>query len=217
MIPKRYEDVDFEMLPQTLKDKYTLLRKERRGLYIYGPVGTGKTYAAYGIYKRWEEDRKKEEDEIERIKIENQPQSGMRVRENGESYYFEDVETAERREKLLSELPKVRPSMRFENVSEMLYHVRRGFKDNSEYQDVILTSNRVFILDDIGVEKVTEFVEEFMYLFINKQYEKVFPVVITSNLPLSQLAEKIGDRVVSRIKEMCEIVELKGEDRRLKK
>ncbi len=75
----------------------------------------------------------------------------------------------------------------------------------------------MFILDDIGVEKVSEFVEEFMYMLINNQYEKVYPMVITSNLPLSQLAERLGDRIVSRIKEMCSVVEIKGEDKRLKK
>ena len=99
----------------------------------------------------------------------------------------------------------------------MLYYVKRDFKDNSDYQDEILNTRKMFILDDIGVEKVSEFVEEFMYMLVNEQYEKVYPIVITSNLSLSELAEKLGDRVVSRIKEMCQIIKLDGEDKRLEK
>lgn len=214
MIPKRYESVDFKKLPEIIKQKYPLLR-EKRGLYIWGGVGTGKTYSAYGIYQKWHEDRKKEEDEIKAVREKYLPQNGYRKNENGELFYFEDKETQEKRDSEIAKLPKVRPQMRFENIPEMLYNVRSDFKNNSDYRDVLLETGKVLVLDDIGVEKVTEFVEEFMYLLINRQYEKVYPIVITSNLPLSKLAERLGDRIVSRIKEMCEIVELKGEDKRL--
>jgi DNA replication protein DnaC len=217
MIPKRYEDVEFDKLPKVVQDKYPAIRKERRGLYIFGGVGTGKTYSAYGIYKQWQADMENETENIRTINNENKPDSGMRTDENGEKYYFEDKETQQRREALLAAAPKVRPAMRFENVPKMIYKCRRDYKDNTEYQDDLLTSGSVLILDDIGVEKVSEFVEEFMYLLINTQYEKVFPVIITSNLPLSQLAEKLGDRIVSRIKEMCDVIEIKGEDKRLGK
>lgn len=217
MIPKRYEDVDFEKLPAEIRQKYPLLRQERRGLYIWGGVGTGKTYAAYGIYKKWNEDRKKEECDIRAIEEKYVPQNGMRTNEKGEMYYFEDKETKEKLELEIAKLPKVRPMIRVENVPEMLYQVRKDFKKENEYRENLLETRKVIVLDDIGVEKVSEFVEEFMYLLINTQYEKVYPMVITSNLPLSKLAEKLGDRVVSRIKEMCEVIEIKGEDKRLGK
>jgi len=217
MIPRRYEDVEFDKLPQIVKDKYPLLRKDKKGLYLFGGVGTGKTYAAYGIYKQWLLDREQEKDVIQTINKENEPKNEMRKNNKGESFYFVDAETQKRREELLLAAPKIRPMMRFENVPQMLYYAKRDYKGETDYQDSILESGCVFILDDIGVEKVTEFVEEFMYMLINNQYEKVYPIVITSNLPLSQLAEKLGDRIVSRIKEMCEIVEIKGEDKRLGK
>lgn len=141
----------------------------------------------------------------------------MRVGPDGKHFYFEDEETKLRREEELNKVPRVRPLMRLENVPHMLYLVKRDYKDNTDYQDSLLNTHQVFVLDDIGVEKVSEFVEEFMYLLINSQYEKVYPMVITSNLPLSALAERLGDRIVSRIKEMCEILEIEGEDKRLSK
>lgn len=217
MMPKRYEDVKFEEIDQKIKDIYPLLKKERKGIYIHGGVGTGKTFAAWGIYKKWAEDRQSEIDTKEQIKAKYKPENGMRTDEDGKSYYFQDLETQAKQDEALAAAPKVRPPMRFENVPEMIYFAKRDYKDNTDFQDEILNSNSVFVLDDIGVEKVSEFVEEFMYMVINKQYEKVYPIVITSNLPLSQLAEKLGDRVVSRIKEMCIIVEMKGEDKRIGK
>lgn len=214
-IPKRYENANFGLLPESIKKAYPQIRENRKGLYIFGGVGTGKTFAAYAIYKKWEEDREQEEQNRKAVTEKYKPQNGMRTTEDGVPYYFEDKETWQKQEDELNKLPKIRPSMRFENVPQMLYSVKRDYRDNTDYQDGLINTSRVFILDDIGVEKVSEFVEEFMYLLINTQYEKVYPVVITSNLPLSALAEKLGDRIVSRIKEMCEVIEVKGEDKRL--
>jgi len=217
MIPKRYEDVKFEDINEDIKKLYPSLRSERKGLYIHGGVGTGKTYAAYGIFKKWKEEREIEQKGIREVRDKYKPDNGMRKDENGKSYYFEDVEMLKKQTKALAATEKIRPAIRIENVPQMIYYAKRDYKDNTDFQDEVLNSGRVFILDDIGVEKVSEFVEEFMYMLINNQYEKVYPIVITSNLPLSQLAEKLGDRIVSRIKEMCNIVEIKGEDKRLKK
>jgi len=216
-IPKRYEDVKFSQLPKVIKDAYPGLRKEKRGLYIFGGVGTGKTYAAYGIVKQWQEDMENEKQVREKIKIKFEPQNGYRKQEDGKEAYFYDNEMYQKQTEELAKVPKVRPDIRLENVPKMIYYAKRDYKDDTDYQDSLLHSGRVFILDDIGVEKVSEFVEEFMYMLINTQYEKVYPVVITSNLSLSELAEKLGDRIVSRIKEMCEIIKLEGEDQRLLK
>ena len=41
------------------------------------------------------------------------------------------------------------------------------------------------------------------------------PTIFTSNLKPDDLKERIGDRTVSRIVEMCDVVELVGTDRRL--
>jgi DNA replication protein DnaC len=39
---------------------------------------------------------------------------------------------------------------------------------------------------------------------------------VTSNLTLDAIAEKVGDRIASRIAGMCKVVEIRGKDRRLK-
>jgi DNA replication protein DnaC len=43
----------------------------------------------------------------------------------------------------------------------------------------------------------------------------MLPIIFTSNLEPSKLVEKYGDRIVSRIIGSCDVVELKGDDKRI--
>jgi len=70
-------------------------------------------------------------------------------------------------------------------------------------------------IDDFGTEKGSEWVLETLYSIIDKKYEDVIPMIITSNLDLNALGVKMGDRIASRIAEMCDVVEMTGLDRRL--
>jgi DNA replication protein DnaC len=66
-------------------------------------------------------------------------------------------------------------------------------------------------LDDLGAEKVTEETLDALFMIIdrwaNRRSAKLF---ITSNLNPAELEEKTSDRIVSRIYEICKIVEIKG-------
>jgi DNA replication protein DnaC len=75
---------------------------------------------------------------------------------------------------------------------------------------------KILIIDDLGSEKATDWSIEQMYYLINLRYENMKPLVITSNFSLKELGEKVGDRIPSRIAEMCEVIKLKGKDRRIK-
>ncbi len=78
-----------------------------------------------------------------------------------------------------------------------------------------MNASRLLILDDLGAEKPTEWVRERMYEIVNQRYEWMRPIIVTSNLSPAQLAKQVGQRVASRLMEMCEVVELDGRDRRL--
>lgn len=73
----------------------------------------------------------------------------------------------------------------------------------------------VLIIDDLGAAKATEWTEEVNYRLINHRYEAEKPTLITSNVPPGQLGQALGDRVASRLLEMCHRVVLKGDDRRV--
>ncbi len=77
-----------------------------------------------------------------------------------------------------------------------------------------LTSVDLLHLDDLGAEKRSDWVLEQLYALINERYEAQRSVLITTNLDHMELEEQIGARTVSRLTEICEEVELRGNDRR---
>ncbi|MDI6755324.1 MAG: ATP-binding protein [Thermodesulfobacteriota bacterium] len=77
-------------------------------------------------------------------------------------------------------------------------------------------SIKILLLDDLGIEKPSEWAIQTLYSIIDKRYQKCLKTFFTSNLSLDELSEKLGDRIPSRIAEMCKIIELTGKDRRIK-
>lgn len=73
------------------------------------------------------------------------------------------------------------------------------------------------IIDDLGAEKPTEFVRQSTYFLINEREMNQKITFITTNFSLGFLDENIDPRVASRIAGMCDIVNLEGQDMRLKK
>ncbi len=74
----------------------------------------------------------------------------------------------------------------------------------------------VLIIDDIGVERPTEWVLEQLYNIIDTRYENMKTTIFTSNYDLNDLADKTSDRIVSRILEMTDVFSLDGKDKRHK-
>jgi len=75
----------------------------------------------------------------------------------------------------------------------------------------------VLCIDDIGSEKLTEYVRQITYFIINEREQRVLSTMITSNFSLAQIDEMIDSRISSRIAGMCETIKLVGKDRRLLK
>lgn len=109
--------------------------------------------------------------------------------------------------------------LRVDNFVELLIEFRDYIRMGNYYQNIKDYTARPFsFIDDLGAEKVSDFVFEFLYLLVNRVYEKgdQAKLAITSNLTIEQMREKYGDRIVSRLIEMCAVVEIDGDDRRLK-
>lgn len=90
---------------------------------------------------------------------------------------------------------------------------RHGIDSETEfrrYRDATL-----LLVDDLGAErKPTEFTEEINFRLINHRYEHHLPTLFTSNVGPAELGTRLGDRVTSRLAEMCDRVAMKGNDRR---
>jgi DNA replication protein DnaC len=94
----------------------------------------------------------------------------------------------------------------------------RGIKSGTEEQAIIdrIAAIPQLVIDDIGVEKNTGFSLAVLYEIIDARdmaYNK--GLIVTSNLSLGALADRLGDdRVTSRLAGMCKVVEITGPDRR---
>jgi DNA replication protein DnaC len=72
----------------------------------------------------------------------------------------------------------------------------------------------LLLLDDLGAAKTSEWTEEITYRLIDHRYTHCLPTIFTTNVPTAELREQLGDRVASRLAEMCSRVTLVGADRR---
>lgn len=66
----------------------------------------------------------------------------------------------------------------------------------------------VLVVDDLGAELVTSMSKEAANLVISARYNSQAPMIITSNLGLSELATVYGERFASRISEVARVVAL---------
>lgn len=74
----------------------------------------------------------------------------------------------------------------------------------------------LLLLDDLGAEKTSDWVEERLYLVMNERYNAGRATIITSNYTIAQLAPRIGQRIPWRIVEMADahVVHVKGKNHR---
>jgi DNA replication protein DnaC len=79
----------------------------------------------------------------------------------------------------------------------------------------------LLVLDDLGAEKTSEWVEETMNLIVNTRYNERRHTIFTSNYEDTPddsdpdcLKARIGFRIHSRLHEMCEFLEFDGADYR---
>ncbi|HSL93699.1 MAG TPA: ATP-binding protein [Bacillota bacterium] len=76
---------------------------------------------------------------------------------------------------------------------------------------------RVLILDDLGAEQVTEFVQSRLFDIVNYRRNHDLPLVASSNLSINEIGSMYGLRISSRLTEMCNPISLYGNDIRLQK
>lgn len=169
--PARYSDANAEKLgPELLKYMAEFDNKtNRQGAYIYGSVGTGKTYALYALARAFSI-------------------NGAKVK--------------------------------IKNIVEILQEVKSTYDgngyDKERVEEEWVKTNDVLFIDDLGTENLTEWATELIYRIINWRYENDKITFVSSNLTPEAMASRIGDRLVSRLVEMCKFIKIEGEDRRMK-
>ncbi len=108
------------------------------------------------------------------------------------------------------------PSL-FVTIPELLDNLRGAYNDPArdldEWMDAVKNAD-LLVLDDLGSEKATTWVQERLFVIVNHRYREALPTIFTSNIGPEALPSQLGQRTASRIIAMCEGVELEGADYR---
>jgi DNA replication protein DnaC len=102
----------------------------------------------------------------------------------------------------------------FVSVPDLIAKIRKSWNSEDNESDLIdtLIKADVVVMDDLGAENTKAWIVERLFVIINARYERMLPVIFTSNCNFQELKQKVGGRIESRIYEMCEGISLTGED-----
>ena len=112
----------------------------------------------------------------------------------------------------------------FITVPELLLMIRNTFNRKTQHGENIPTESDIIerysdidilYLDDLGTEKPSDWAIQVLYLLIDRRYSEMKRTIISSNLSLNEISDRLDDRISSRIAGMCEIIKMTGKDRRI--
>lgn len=104
----------------------------------------------------------------------------------------------------------------FSRIEKTLFGITSG---KQEYIDN-LNKYSLLVLDDFGVERSSEYMQEIVYNVIDGRNRVNLPLIVTSNLTSQELKSPVGiqnQRIYSRILEKCHPIHVPGDDRRKQK
>lgn len=99
---------------------------------------------------------------------------------------------------------------RLSNQIQGLYEGKQSFIDS-------LSSYSMLVLDDLGAERQSEFMQEMVFNIVNARYCSGLPFIVTTNLTIEEISKPQDAgraRIYNRILERCYPVEVNGIDRR---
>ena len=103
------------------------------------------------------------------------------------------------------------------NFSTMLNQMGGLYSEERFSYISSLSGFSLLIIDDLGIERSTDYAKEQVYSIIDERYKSGLPVIVTTNLTIEDLRCPIqlaDARIYSRILEMCTPVHVAGSDRR---
>lgn len=153
---------------QAYVEHFDEFRKEGKGLYLYGPVGTGKTFHAASV--------------VNALIDEGTP-------------------------------------CLMTNLTRVTNKISGTWEGRQDYIDSLSRFHLVGI-DDLGVERNTEYMNESVTTIIDSLYRAKVPMIITSNYTPAQLVDEADirrKRVYDRLLERCHPIYVAGESRRKNK
>lgn len=104
------------------------------------------------------------------------------------------------------------------NFARLTNTIQGMFDGKQEYIDS-LNKFQLLVIDDLGTERNSEFMQEMVYNIIDSRYRSGLPFIVTTNLTIEEI-KKPGDRgrarIYDRLIEKCFPIEVTGGSRRRK-
>lgn len=98
------------------------------------------------------------------------------------------------------------------NIIDFFRMLKETYISDSGYDELALLerigSADFLVLDDLGAEKPTEWKIDRLYTIVNRRYEQNLPILVTTNKrDTEELKGHVGERIISRLYEMCQIID----------
>lgn len=90
----------------------------------------------------------------------------------------------------------------------------QGFSEDDSALIARLNRAKLLIIDDLGAERSTDYALEKVYDIVDSRYRAKLPIVLTTNLSMTELKESTDiryTRIYDRIFEMCYPMQFKGQ------
>jgi DNA replication protein DnaC len=109
-------------------------------------------------------------------------------------------------------------TLRFKTSPQIFLSIKSVFNSDSKTEEDVIrkyTEVDFLVIDDIGVEKVSDWSLQVWYMIIDERYSMMKPTLYTSNLSIGNIADTLGARIASRLSSGI-VLTIEGDDYRLK-
>lgn len=169
-IPPLFRNARLGQIARPLREKMLALALDR-GLYLWGPVGTGKSYTLCALARHFAIGGCS----VKRVKWDR-----------------------------------------------LCLDIRSGYDGGGSESTVIepLVSADKLILEDLGSsvsvgKRESDFAVRTLLMLLDERLEKCRATFISSNKPLEEIEKSFDQRIVSRLRAMCEVIKIAGTDKRI--
>lgn len=105
---------------------------------------------------------------------------------------------------------------RMTSFPEIVNTMQGMYGSRQEYLDR-LVSYPLLVIDDLGVERGSDYMLEMVYSVVNTRYQTGLPLIVTTNIPIEEIKEPANlkyQRIYDRILERCHPVKIEGKSLR---